>query len=31
MGKISKQIVSEFDSNKFGKAVSQIIDYVISK
>ena len=31
MGKISKQIVGEFDSNKFGKAVSQIIDYVISK
>ena len=31
MGKMSKKIVSEFDSNKFGKAVSQIIDYVISE
>ena len=31
MGKISKQIVGEFDSNEFGKAVSQIIDYVAGK
>lgn len=31
MGKISRQIVGEFDSEKFGKAVSQIIDYVVSK
>ena len=31
MGKISRQIVGEFDSNKFGKAVSQIIDYVAGK
>lgn len=31
MGKISRQIVGEFDSEKFGKAVSQIIDYVVTK